>query len=64
LVATTTRASARSARLAADAVVLLVLQDLEQLGLERRVHLADLVEEDGPLVGELELAPASRWSLR
>ena len=42
--------------LAADAVVLLVLQDLEQLGLERRVHLADLVEEDGPLVGELELA--------
>src|SRR5205085_1266490 len=42
--------------LAADAVVLLVLEDLEELGLQRGVHLADLVEEDGPLVGELELA--------
>src|SRR5207302_10204603 len=42
--------------LAAHAVVLLVLQDLEELGLQRRMHLADLVEEDGPLVGQLELA--------
>src|SRR5207237_5849749 len=42
--------------LAADAVVLLVLENLEELGLQRGVHLAELAEEDGPLVGELELA--------
>src|SRR5438132_435606 len=33
-----------------------VLQHLEQLGLQRRTHLADLVEEHRPVIGELELA--------
>jgi len=33
-----------------------VLQDVEELGLERRVEIADLVEEDGAVVGRLELA--------
>ena len=33
-----------------------VLQHLQQLGLQRRAHLADLVEEHRPVVGELELA--------
>jgi hypothetical protein len=35
---------------------LAVLQDMEQLGLQRGRHLADFVEEDGAVVGELELA--------
>src|SRR5262245_21898434 len=42
--------------LAAEPRELPVLQHLEQLGLQVRVHLADLVEEDRPVVGELELA--------
>src|SRR6266404_4410635 len=41
---------------ALQAKLLQVLQDEEELRLQRRVHLADLVEEDGPLVGQLELA--------
>jgi hypothetical protein len=41
---------------ATHAVELLVLQHLKELRLKARVHVADLVEEDGPLVGQLELA--------
>ena len=37
-----------------------VLQHVEQLGLERRLHLADLVEEDRAEVRLLELADARR----
>ena len=37
-----------------------VLQHVQQLGLERRLHLADLVEEDRAGVGLLELADARR----
>ena len=37
-----------------------VLQDVEQLGLQRRLHLADLVQEDRPEMGLFELADASR----
>jgi hypothetical protein len=33
-----------------------ILQDPQELGLKRGVHLADLVEEDGAAVGQLELA--------
>src|SRR5437660_294922 len=44
------------AAVVADAVGLAVLQRLEQLGLERHRHLADLVEEEGAAVGQLELA--------
>ena len=35
---------------------LVVLEHLQELGLERQGHLADLVEEHGAAVGELELA--------
>ena len=35
---------------------LAILQDMQQLGLQRGRHLADLVQEDGAVVGELELA--------
>src|SRR5690606_15169169 len=41
---------------AADAGDLAVLERAQQLGLEPEVELADLVEEDGPAVGLLELA--------
>ena len=39
---------------------LAVLQDVQQLGLERRLHFGDLVEEDRPGVGLLELPDARR----
>ena len=39
---------------------LALLQDAQQLHLERRAHLADLVEEDRAAVGELEHAPCAR----
>ena len=42
--------------LAAEARELAVLQHLQQLGLQRRAHVADLVEEHRAVVGELELA--------
>ena len=42
--------------LAAEARELAVLQHLEQLGLQRQAHVADLVEEHRAVVGELELA--------
>src|SRR5919198_4378781 len=41
---------------AAQARELAVLQDAQQLGLRRGMHLADLIQEDGPAVGLLELA--------
>ncbi len=40
--------------LAADALELLLLQRAQQLHLHRRRHVADLVEEQRPAVGELE----------
>src|SRR5262249_9301030 len=40
----------------ADARELTVLQDMEQLGLERGMQVADLVEEDCPSMRRLELA--------
>ncbi len=39
---------------AADALELAFLQDAQQLGLDGRRHLADLVEEERAAVGELE----------
>ena len=42
--------------LAAEPRELAVLQHLQQLGLQRRAHVADLVEEQRAVVGELELA--------
>ena len=42
----------------AQAGELAILQDVQELGLQRQGHLADLVEEDGAAVGELELARA------
>ena len=42
--------------LAAEPRELAVLQHLQQLGLQREAHVADLVEEHRAVVGELELA--------
>ena len=42
--------------LAADPPELPLLEYPQQLGLRRQRHLADLVEEDGPAVGQLEEA--------
>ena len=42
----------------AYALKLAVLQDVQQLGLQLDRQLRDLVEEDGPAVGELEAADA------
>ena len=42
--------------MATDPGELAVLQHVEQLGLQGRVELADLVQEDGPAVGQLEAA--------
>ena len=44
--------------LAADALELALLEDAEQLGLRVGRQLADLVEEDGAAVGQLEAADA------
>src|SRR5437762_222353 len=41
---------------AADATERIVLQDPQELGLHRNLHLCDLVEEEGAPVGELEAA--------
>ena len=43
---------------AAEPRELAVLQDVQQLGLQRRRHLADLVEHDRAVLRELELADA------
>ena len=41
---------------AADALERLLLEEAQQLGLQRRHHLADLVEEHRAAVGRLEQA--------
>src|SRR2546426_711377 len=45
---------------AADPLELALLQDAQDLGLRLRPHVADLVEEERPAVGDLELALARR----
>ena len=40
----------------AEARVLMILQNVQQLGLEMRAHLGDFVEENGALGGQLEFA--------
>src|SRR5439155_25580062 len=47
---------------AADPLELALLQDAQDLGLRLRPHVADLVEEERPAVGDLELALARRAS--
>ena len=42
--------------LAAEPRELTVLEHLQQLGLQRRAHLADFVQEQRAVIGELELA--------
>ena len=42
--------------LTADAVEFLLLQDAQELDLQVLVELPDLVEEDRPVIRELELA--------
>jgi hypothetical protein len=39
---------------AAESLELLLLQDPQQLDLDRGAEISDLVQEDGPLVGQLE----------
>src|SRR5438874_5492238 len=45
---------------AADALELALLQHAQDLGLRLEAHVADLVEQEGPAVGDLELAFARR----
>jgi hypothetical protein len=47
-------------RRSADGLEAAVLEHAEELHLELRAHLADLVEEDGAAVGELEAADPAR----
>ncbi len=56
LVAATTRTSTCMRLGAADPLDLALLEHAQQLGLQARAHLADLVEEDGAAVGRLEAA--------
>ena len=58
--AATTRTSTCDPLVAAELGELAVLQHVQQLGLERRLHLADLVEHQRAAVGLLELADARR----
>ena len=58
--AATTRTSTLIGLLLPSLVNSRVLQHVQQLGLQRRLHLADLVEEDRAAVGLLELADARR----
>ena len=44
---------------AADALERLLLQDAQDLGLQRQRHVADFVEEQGAAVALLELADAA-----
>ena len=53
-----TRTSTRIDCAPADALELALLQDAQQRDLRLHRQLADLVEEDGPAVGELEAAEA------
>ena len=58
--AATTRTSTLIGLVAAELGELRVLEDVQQLGLQRRLHLADLVEEDRAGVRLLELADPRR----
>ena len=60
LVAATTRTVTWIASLAAHAVKLAFLQDAQQLGLRRRMQVADFVEEDRAAVGESRICRAAR----
>ena len=55
-VAARTRASTVMRVGAADRLHRLFLEDAQHLGLRLEAHVADLVEEDRPAVGDLELA--------
>ena len=48
----------------ADALEAAVLQDAQELGLEQGVEVADLVEEEGAALRELEAAGAARGGAR
>ena len=62
LVAAITRTSTRTVRLAAHPLDLARLQHPEQLGLGLEAQVADLVEQEGAAVGQLEAArSAGRW---
>ena len=54
------RARARQRLVAADALERAVLQHAQELGLQRRIEIADLVEEQRALAGGLEAAGAPR----
>ena len=56
LVAASTRTSTLHGVASAEAGELAVLQNLQQLGLQRGRHLADFVEQQRALVAQLELA--------
>ena len=58
--AATTRTSTAMRLRAAQALELLLLQDAQQLGLQRRRDVADLVEEQRAAVGQLEAADLLR----
>ena len=62
--AATTRTSTLIGLLPPSLRELRVLQHVQQLGLQRRLHLADLVEEDRAGVRLLELADARAWPRR
>ena len=59
-----TRTSTLMRAIAADALDLALLEHAQQLGLQRDVELADLVEEDGAAVGLLEAAACWRDARR
>ena len=42
--------------LASDPLELMVLQNLEQLGLEANIHIADFIQQNGAVIGHLEHA--------
>ena len=46
----------RYAVLAAQTLAFLVLQNVQQLGLQPHIHVADLVEQNGAALGQLEFA--------
>ena len=58
------RTSTRTGVGAAELVHLALLDGAQQLGLEARVHLAHLVQQQGAAIGLLELALAARRSRR
>ena len=63
-VAATMRTSTCTSFAAAEPRELAVLQDLQQLRLQRRLHFADLVEEHRPLVARTRTCPACAESRR